>query len=181
MIQLPPPLSPSHLSTHLMLDSTTVWDHWNLHLEMFPIPLPLSQSMSPVSWIMSLVTCVRYGVPSVPAPEVSLSVPSGPLHQGTSLTLSCTATLPPSVDTDVTVTVTIQWTHNNTDNRITITPASSLQSPFISTLTICPLATTDTGMYTCVASANSTSQYITSSGRGEPDQETVTVTGVLLP
>ena len=119
------------------------------------------------------------GLPLVPAPEVSLSVPRGTLFQGTSLTLSCTATLPPSVDTNV--NVTIQWIPNITDNRVTITPASSLQSPFISTLTISPLAMADTGMYSCVASADSTSKYITSSDLGDTDQETVTVTGELLP
>ena len=119
------------------------------------------------------------GFPPVPAPEVSLSVPRGTLYEGTSLTLSCNATLPPSVDTNV--NVAIQWTPNTTDDRVTITPASSLQSPFISTLTINPLATTDTGNFYCVASADSPSEYITSSGQGDPDQETVTVTGALLP
>jgi hypothetical protein len=90
---------------------------------------------------------------SLPAPEVSLSVPSGPLHQGTSLTLSCTATLPPSVDTNV--SVTIQWTTNTTDNRVTIIPASTLQSPFISILTISPLAEEDDGItYTCTGTIN---------------------------
>ena len=93
------------------------------------------------------------GFPPVPAPEVSLSVPSGPLHQGTSLTLSCTATLPPSVDTNV--SVTIQWTTNTTDNRVTIIPASTLQSPFISILTISPLAEEDDGItYTCTGTIN---------------------------
>ncbi|CAI7996618.1 hypothetical protein GBAR_LOCUS1907, partial [Geodia barretti] len=44
----------------------------------------------------------------LPAPTVTVSVSSGALNEGTSLTLTCTATLPPWVDTDV--NVTINWT-----------------------------------------------------------------------
>ena len=148
----------------------------NISIHTPPIPVNVSCELDYVTSCM----CINgVGLPLVPAPEVSLSVPSGPLYQGTSLTLSCNATLPPSVDTNV--NVANQWTPNTTDDRVTITPASSLQSPFISTLTINPLATTDTGNFYCVASADSPSEYITSSGKGEPDQNTVTVTGELLP
>ncbi|CAI8024477.1 hypothetical protein GBAR_LOCUS14203, partial [Geodia barretti] len=44
-----------------------------------------------------------------------------------------------------------------------------------------PLATTDTGNFSCVASTYSPSQYITPSDLGEPDQDTVTVTALPAP
>ena len=115
-------------------------------------PIPVSVRCE-LDYATSCMCINDVGLPLVPAPEVSLSVPSGPLYQGTSLTLSCTATLPPSVDTNV--SVAIQWTPNTTDDRVTITPASSLQSPFISTLTISPLAEEDDGItYTCTVTIN---------------------------
>ena len=116
---------------------------------------------------------------AVPAPNVSVSVPSGPLHEGTTQTLTCTATLPPSVDTDTNVTV--HWTHNGTNiSSDLISQPMSPQPPFTSTLTISPLAIAYAGTYSCEASANSSSPYITPSDMGSPsEQKPLTVSGMV--
>ena len=114
---------------------------------------------------------------TVPVPDVSLSVPSGPLYEGTTHTLICTVTLPSSVDTDV--NVTIDWTSHIilTDSRVTILPPSSLRFPFISTLTIRLLSRTDVGQYSCTATADSASQYIRQSPQGHSQIETLNIAG----
>ena len=116
----------------------------------------------------------------VPTPSVSLSVPSGPLYEGTSQTLTCTVTLPEPVDTNVTVGVV--WRFNNTQvvpsTRMEIPPVSSRRSPFTSTLTLSPLSMSDAGQFSCEATADSASQYITASSLGESQNKTVTVEGM---
>ena len=114
-------------------------------------------------------------VHAVPTPTLDLSVPSGPLYEGTSQTLNCTVTLPDTVDTDV--NVTIQWTHNGTVIDVMI--VFNLRSPFISTLTLSPLSMTDAGQYSCVATADSSSHYITISSQGHSSEVTRIVTGML--
>ena len=115
-------------------------------------------------------------VHTVPTPAVALSVPSGPLYEGTSQTLTCTVTLPDTVDTDVTVTV--HWTPDTTSDRVSISPVSSMRSPFISTLTLSPLSMTDATQYSCMATADSASQFITASAQRQSLVETITVTGI---
>ena len=52
---------------------------------------------------------VAYKPHAVPTPTVTLNQDvSGLLYEGSAVTLTCAATLPPSVNTDVNVTV--QWT-----------------------------------------------------------------------
>ena len=114
---------------------------------------------------------------AVPTPNVTLSVSSGPLEEGSSLMLTCTATLPPSVDTDVNITV--KWTPNTNSNQVLISPPSSLRSPFISTLALSPLATTDSGLYSCEVTVSSSSQYIADSSTGQSQGLNITVTGML--
>ena len=112
---------------------------------------------------------------TVPTPNVTLSVPSGPLYEGQSLTLICTATLPPSVDTDVTITVV--WTPATESDRVTIFPVTGTRSPFISSLTLSPLVLTDAGQYSCKVTAHSSSPHITPSGPGQSLSQTLTVIG----
>ena len=136
-----------------------------------PIPVNVTCEWIPYTYIAMFSASLS----TVPAPSVSLSVPSGTLYQGTSVTLTCMATLPFAVDTPV--NVSFHWTP---DDRFSITPPSTAQSPFISTLTIKPLEST--GNFSCRASANSpSSDYIISSERGDPDEDTVSVTRMLLP
>ena len=111
---------------------------------------------------------------AVPAPTVTLTHPSGPLYQGTSHSLNCTASLPPSVDTDINITT--HWTAAVSSDRSTVLSPSL----FVSTLTISPLATSDAGQYFCAATAHSYSQYITNSGSGRSPEETLSVTGTLF-
>ena len=114
---------------------------------------------------------------AVPTPTLDLSIPSDPLYEGTSRTLTCTVTLPDTVDTDVTVDV--QWTSVASSDRVMISPVTSMRSPFISTLTLSPLSMSDAGQYSCVATADSSSQYITASSQGQSSMETLTVAGKL--
>ena len=94
--------------------------------------------------------------------------------------MTCTVTLPEPVDTDVTVGVVWRFTNTQIVNstRIQIPPVSSTKSPFTSTLTLSPLSMFDAGQFSCVATANSTSQYITASSLGESQNRTVTVEGM---
>ena len=110
-----------------------------------------------------------------------MSVPSGPLYEGTSQTLTCTATLPEAVDTDVTVGVV--WRFSDTSvapsARVQISSVSSTRSPFTSTLIFSPLSMSDAGQFSCEATADSVSQYITASSLGESQDRSFTVKGML--
>ena len=113
---------------------------------------------------------------AVPAPTVTVSVSSGALNEGTSLTLTCTATLPPWVDTDV--NITINWTADISNGRVTLSPPTSDRSPFISILTLSALLLSDSGLYYCEVYAASSSPYITTSSPGQSQQQHIAVTGI---
>ena len=119
----------------------------------------------------------------MPTPTSTLSIPSGLLYEGTLQTMNCTVTLPDTVDTDVIVTV--DWILHSTNtiittsDRIMVSPVSGVMSSFISTLTFNPLIMNDAGQYSCQATADSSSQYITTSSPGNSLVKTITVTGIL--
>ena len=117
----------------------------------------------------------------VPTPSVSMSIPSGPLYEGTSQILTCTVTLPDVVDTDVTVGVVWRFTDTPvvTSARVQISPVSSTRSPFTSTLILSPLSMSDAGQFSCEATADSLSQFITTSSLGKSQDRAVTVQGML--
>ena len=127
---------------------------------------------------LSLPLCLSLPVPT---PSVSMSIPSDPLYEGTSQTLTCTITLPEAVDTDVTVGVVWRFTDTPVvpSARVQISPVSSTRSPFTSTLTLSPLSMSDAGQFSCEATADSASQYITASSLGESQDRTVTAAGML--
>ena len=96
----------------------------------------------------------------VPPPTMSVSLsPSSIIYESTLLVITCNATLPSTVDTDVTATVT--WTGPNglvnTNGRIIVYPAVSVDNNvFQSQLTFQPVDNGDTekevndaGQYTC--------------------------------
>ena len=116
----------------------------------------------------------------MPTPAASVGVPSDSLYEGTSQTLTCSVTLPDTVDTDVNVTV--DWTLDSTpitsSDRVVVSPVSSVRPPFNSTLRLSPLILTDAGQYSCQATATSSSPYITDSDQGNNTDETLTVTGM---
>ena len=120
---------------------------------------------------------------TVPTPTSTLSIPNGKLYEGTLQTMTCSVTLPDIVDTDVTVIV--DWVLDSTNtiittsDRVMVSPASGVMSPFISSLTFNPLIMNDAGQYTCHATADSSSQYITTSSQGSSSVKTITVTGIL--
>ena len=120
---------------------------------------------------------------TVPTPTSTLSIPSGLLYEGTLQTMTCIVTLPYTVDTDVTMTV--DWILDSTNtiittsDRIMVFPTSGVMSPFISTFTFNPLIINDAGQYSCNATADSSSQYITTSSPGNSSVKTITVTGIL--
>ena len=130
---------------------------------------------------LCLFISLSFSLP-VPTPSVSLSVSSGPLYEGTSQTLTCTVTLPEAVDSDVNVCVVWRFTSTPVvpSAHAQISPVSSTRSPFISTLTLSPLSMSDAGEFSCEATANSASQYITASSPGVSQHKTVTVEGMLL-
>ena len=114
----------------------------------------------------------------MPTPTLDLSVPSGLLYEGTSQNLTCTVSLSNTVDTDVNMSV--QWIHNGTVTDVMISDVSSMRSPFISTLTLSPLSMTDAGQYSCVANADSSSHYITTSTQGHSPEVILNVTGISI-
>ena len=104
--------------------------------------------------------------------SISLT-PSGTIYESTLLVITCNATLPIVVDTDVTATVT--WTRPNgtvissSDERVAVGPVSSPEpNTFQSNLTFTPVdngdktnnETNDNGNYTCKMNISSTDSMI---------------------
>ena len=115
----------------------------------------------------------------MPVPTVDIIVPSGPVYEGTSQTFTCNVVLPPSVDTDVNLTV--HWRPEPlSSDRITIHQPSALMSPFTSTLVFSPVGRNESEKYSCVATASSSSEYITPSSSAQSLQQSLTVTGKSL-
>ena len=112
-------------------------------------------------------------------PDVSLTSPSGPFYEGTSQTLTCTATLNLPVNSDM--AVSLHWTPATNSDRVTISSLSSQRSPFISTFTLSPLVMSDTGLYSCEATVCSPSQNITDNITQHSQQLHLIVTGIINP
>ena len=120
---------------------------------------------------------------TVLTPNVSVSVPPGPLFAGSTapLTLTCSISLNPATDTSVSVTtMDITWLNgttplSNSDDRVVISSLSGSQPSFTSTLTLSPLSTFDNTNFTCRARARPLPQqnFITASEEGA---RTVSVT-----
>ncbi len=95
------------------------------------------------------------------------SAPDRTLYTDESVTLTCGVTLSPSVNTAVDVSIAWMGTQGemlSTDGRVTVSGVTG-SGPYQSTLTLSSLEETDTGVYTCTASAspdNSTS-FVTAS------------------
>ena len=90
----------------------------------------------------------------VPTPNITISVPVLYAEVGKSLQVDCTVHINLNITNNVTVSLT--WFRGlspifNTTDRVTISPISDSQLPFISTLTIYPLNHTDNDYFTCRA------------------------------
>ena len=88
---------------------------------------------------------------TVPTPIVDISTNhSGPFYIGTDLTLTCTVTLNPDVNSNESVTIVWIGPSDITGGRYSITPVSSSGENYTSTLIISSLAQgEDSGQYTC--------------------------------
>ena len=174
--------TPPYLLTMSMSDVSTMYQRMELFVHDFNHLYHFLHPISPISVCsisISIYISVCLSLP-VSTPSVSLSVPSGPLYDGTSQTLTCTVTLPEPVDSDVTVGVVWRFTNTQVVNStsIQIPSVSSTRSPFTSTLTLSPLSMSDAGQFSCEATADSASQYITASSLGESLDKTVNVEGM---
>ena len=89
--------------------------------------------------------------PSVPPPDVAVSSNrSGPLYAGTGLSITCTATLDSSVNSDE--NLSISWSGQERIPSTIYSISSTTNHPvggYISVLTISPLAVQDNGTFTC--------------------------------
>ena len=96
--------------------------------------------------------CVRLGftLPSVPQPGVYITLShTAPLYAGTGLTLTCTVTLDPNVDSGERVTTEWSGLQDIQEERYSVINASASGSTYASSLIISPLADQDDGTYTC--------------------------------
>ena len=105
--------------------------------------------------------------------SISLT-PSGTIYESTLLVITCNATLPSVVDTDISATLT--WTRPsgtviNSDGRVTVGQLLLIEeSVFQRNVTFSPVdngdmndnRTNDTGEYTCDTTISSTNQLILS-------------------
>ena len=89
-------------------------------------------------------------IDSVPAPEVTVTLSHTPLlYTGISLTLTCTVTLDPNVDSDERVVTEWSGLQDIPEERYSVTATSGSGSTYTGSLTISPLAYQDSGIYTC--------------------------------
>ena len=110
---------------------------------------------------------------SVPVPTPFITVSNtDTVYAGTTLSLTCDYTLSPSVDTTPQTVVT--WmvdgvAVNTSPGRISTNGA---------TLSFSPLATSDTGNYTCTLTVNASQTYVTVHGPEQSEMENVVVQGI---
>ena len=85
--------------------------------------------------------------PAVPPPHVQVSLRSGPLYIGTSLSLSCAVTINSSVNNNE--SVTIEWI-GSLGGRVSINHTLRVyENTYEGNLTISLLSMDDSGAYTC--------------------------------
>ena len=72
-----------------------------------------------------------------------------PLYAGTSITLTCTVTLDPNVDSGESVITEWDGLQDIPEERYSITGASGSGNTYTDSLTISPLADQDEGTYSC--------------------------------
>ena len=105
----------------------------------------------------------------VPTPTVSVtSNPTGIITVGSSVTLTCTVVLDPSVD--VPVTVNTMWTGPDNFNRIIMAQQMGSTTTYTSTAMVSSFGRDQSGEYTCTATVSlaSPSPFITDSMSSSP-------------
>lgn len=99
-------------------------------------------------------------LPSVPAPTaVTIAPPVDMIIAGSSPSLTCTVDLSPAVD--VPVIVNVEWTG---PDMTMVTPSSSVMESLTRYTVMGSVDAARNGSYTCRASIDSSSQFITGSG-----------------
>ncbi len=101
--------------------------------------------------------------------------PDRTLYDGESVTLTCTNTLDPAVDSVVAVTVSWAGPGGSITDGVSGVTGSG---PYQSTLTLSSLVTSDTGDYTCTACVGTSTPQVVASEDGT-DTHTITVGKVL--
>ena len=99
-------------------------------------------------------------LPSVPVPTaVTITPPVDMIIAGSSPSLTCTVDLSPAVD--VPVIVNVEWTG---PDMTMVTPSSSVMESLTRYTVMGSVDAARNGSYTCRASIDSSSQFITGSG-----------------
>ena len=95
---------------------------------------------------MNIIFC--FYVITVPAPDVVVTASyTTPLYAGSSLTLTCTVTLDPNVDSHETVTTSWSGPNHISGKRYLVNNASNSNRTYASSLTINPIVQQDNGTY----------------------------------
>ena len=105
--------------------------------------------------------------------NVSLSH-TAPLYAGTSLTLTCTVTLDPNVDSGESVMTKWSGPRGISGGRYSETAAGGSGSTYTGSLTISPLADQDDGTYTCTGTVTGGTNVQQATASGDV---TITVMG----
>ena len=107
----------------------------------------------------------------VPTPSISVSRNSDVLYAGTTLSLTCDYTLSPSVDTTPQTAVT--WMVDG----VAVDTSPGRISTDGATLSFSPLATSDTGSYTCTLTVTTSQTHVTVQGPVQSAQQSLLVQG----
>ena len=138
--------------------------------------LPSLCRVSSPSLMYNIVTAnlqLSYHVSLVPVPTPSVSVSNtNTVYAGTTLSLTCDYTLSPSVDT--TPQTAVAWMVDG----VTVDTSPSRISTDGATLSFSPLATSDTGSYTCTLTVTASQTHVTVGGPAQSEMEDVIVQGV---
>ena len=110
----------------------------------------------------------------VPTPSITISN-SDTVYAGTTLSLTCDYSLSPSVDTTAQITVT--WMVDG----IAVDTSPGQISIDGATLSFSPLATSDTGNYTCTLTVTTSQTYVTAQGPQQSEVEGIIVQSKLYP
>ncbi len=142
-----------------------------------------SMSTTPVSVTSMLLSCGTIGLkytlylnlctpPPVPPPSVAVTAsPDRILYDGESVTLTCTITLDPAVDSVIYVTASWAGPDGAISDGVSGVTGSG---PYQSTLTLPSLVTSDTGVYACTASVGTSTPQVVAS-EDVTDTHTITV------
>ncbi len=97
--------------------------------------------------------------------------PDRSLYTGEDVTLTCDIALDPAVDSEVAVTAS--WTGPGGTITAGVSDITG-SGPYQSTLTLSSLKTSDSGDYSCNASASSTDPFVMASAQSS-DTQTITI------